>query len=140
MDRNIYLFHNVVGRRPPTSLHKEESSVSDLAQAALPNGTSDSNPQISESSAEQAATDMTDGDKPRLREWEKHRAPWLEEMKLSQAKRTSTSPGRDNSLPRLRLTPTGGSTAVDEDIKAPALDKEVRLKNYLVLGVDKICC
>lgn len=41
--------------------------------------------------------------KPKVREWEKHKAPWLEEMKLNQAKRTSTSPGSDNS--KLKLTP-----------------------------------
>lgn len=42
--------------------------------------------------------------KPKLREWEKHKAPWLEEMKLNQAKRTSTSPGPEQN--KLKLTPT----------------------------------
>lgn len=41
--------------------------------------------------------------KPKLREWEKHKAPWLEEMKLNQAKRTSTSPGPEQN--KLKLTP-----------------------------------
>lgn len=27
--------------------------------------------------------------KPRTREWEKHKAPWMEELKLNQAKKTS---------------------------------------------------
>lgn len=37
-------------------------------------------------------------DKPSMREWEKHKAPWLEEMKLNQAKRTSTSPISEKNL------------------------------------------
>lgn len=41
--------------------------------------------------------------KPKVREWEKHKAPWLEEMKLNQAKRTSTSPGPEQN--KLKLTP-----------------------------------
>lgn len=45
--------------------------------------------------------------KPKLREWEKHKAPWLEEMKLNQAKRTSTSPGPEQN--KLKLTPTDRS-------------------------------
>lgn len=45
--------------------------------------------------------------KPKLREWEKHKAPWLEEMKLNQAKRTSTSPGPEQN--KLKLTPSDKS-------------------------------
>lgn len=38
--------------------------------------------------------------KPKLREWEKHKAPWLAEMKLNQAKRTSPSPGPPENRPK----------------------------------------
>lgn len=48
--------------------------------------------------------------KPKLREWEKHKAPWLEEMKLNQAKRTSTSPGPEQN--KFKLTP-------DDDLSSP---------------------
>ena len=37
--------------------------------------------------------------KPRTREWEKHRAPWMEELKLNQAKKTSFgSEGKSRSV------------------------------------------
>ncbi|CAH1165854.1 unnamed protein product [Phyllotreta striolata] len=35
--------------------------------------------------------------KPKLREWEKHKAPWLEEMKLNQVRRTLVSSVDENS-------------------------------------------
>lgn len=38
-----------------------------------------------------------------MREWEKHKVPWLEEMKFNQAKRTATSPGPEQN--KLKLTP-----------------------------------
>lgn len=41
--------------------------------------------------------------KPKVREWEKHKVPWLEEMKYNQAKRSATSPGPEQS--KLKLTP-----------------------------------
>lgn len=40
--------------------------------------------------------------KPKVREWEKHKAPWLEEMKLNQAKRTSPGP-EQNRIKNLEL-------------------------------------
>lgn len=52
--------------------------------------------------------------KPKLREWEKHKAPWLEEMKLNQAKRTSTSPGPEQN--KLKLTPSDKS---EDDLPSP---------------------
>ncbi|XP_060526591.1 SH3 domain-containing kinase-binding protein 1-like [Cylas formicarius] len=99
------------GRRLPTSIYKED----DEEIPGLPNGNVDhhnavpvgkaertvkpdsggksesikSEPLDSSSSSELDAAEA----KPKLREWEKHKAPWLEEMKLNQAKRTSTSPG-----------------------------------------------
>lgn len=66
----------------------------------------------SNSSIDQDAAEV----KPKLREWEKHKAPWLEEMKLNQAKRTSTSPGPEQN--KLKLTPTE-KTEATEDVKTP---------------------
>lgn len=64
-------------------------------------------------------SDTTDN-KPKLREWEKHRAPWLEEMKLNQAKRTSTGPE-----PKAKLTPTEKTTVSEVDgIVKPVIEKE----------------
>lgn len=57
--------------------------------------------------------------KPKLREWEKHKAPWLEEMKLNQAKRTSTSPGPEQN--KLKLTPT--EKIEPEEQKTPKTSK-----------------
>lgn len=54
--------------------------------------------------------------KPKLREWEKHKAPWLEEMKLNQAKRTSTSPGPEQN--KLKLTPSDKSET-DDTLSSP---------------------
>lgn len=48
--------------------------------------------------------------KPKVREWEKHKVPWLEEMKFNQARRTATSPGPEQS--KLKLTPD----KLEEDI------------------------
>lgn len=56
-------------------------------------------------------------EKRRVREWEKHKAPWLEEMKLNQAKRTSTSPGPES---KFKFTPTADSNT---EIEEPNLDK-----------------
>lgn len=64
-------------------------------------------------------SDTTDN-KPKLREWEKHRAPWLEEMKLNQAKRTSTGPE-----PKAKLTPTEKTTVSEVDgFMKPIMEKE----------------
>ncbi|XP_066149898.1 CD2-associated protein isoform X2 [Euwallacea fornicatus] len=91
------------GRRLPTNVYKED----DEEGSGLPNGTSDhgklensiksEDSFKSEGSASSENLDSSDLDasgeaKPKLREWEKHKAPWLEEMKMNQAKRTSVSP------------------------------------------------
>lgn len=71
------------GRRLPSMIFKDDEEVPNIL-----NGNN---------STEEKETPSTDLDgqipvKPKLREWEKHKAPWLEEMKQNQAKRTSTSP------------------------------------------------
>lgn len=110
----------LLGRRLPTNLHKDDEHPN------IPNGnvehlidmSDSSNPNVSSSTE-------VDGEKPRLREWEKHKAPWLEEMKLNQAKRTSTSPGPPTAEGRAKLTPTGDKS--EEDQGSP-VDKEVSVK------------
>lgn len=67
----------------------------------------DSVTELSNSAPEQENPEV----KPKLREWEKHKAPWLEEMKLNQAKRTSTSPGPEQN--KLKLTPSDKSETDD---------------------------
>ncbi|XP_063911799.1 SH3 domain-containing kinase-binding protein 1-like isoform X2 [Zophobas morio] len=79
------------GRRPPSMVGRDP-------EPGLVNGNSD---QPMEPLSEPPETDSTET-KPKLREWEKHPAPWLEEMKLNQAKRSSNVPGPD----KLKLTPT----------------------------------
>lgn len=51
--------------------------------------------------------------KPSLREWEKHKAPWLEEMKINQAKRSSTSPISEKNLNTKGLYPELDKSPVD---------------------------
>lgn len=63
-------------------------------------------------------------EKPKLREWEKHKAPWLEEMKANQAKRTSTSPGPPGES-KMKLTPTGDLKSEEKEDVVPPVEKEV---------------
>ncbi|KRT81613.1 SH3 domain-containing protein [Oryctes borbonicus] len=67
-------------RRPPTSgVTKDKSPAFDSEEPA---------------SSEEEPPEA----KPSVREWEKHKAPWLEEMKMNQAKRSSTSPISEKCL------------------------------------------
>ncbi|KAL0882272.1 hypothetical protein ABMA27_000801 [Loxostege sticticalis] len=53
------------------------------------------------------ATEKAEEIKPRAREWEKHKAPWMEELKLNQAKKTSSADGKARSV----STPAEGGLA-----------------------------
>lgn len=90
-------------RRLPTSIYKED----DEEVPGVPNGTTDhskldnslksedsfkSDRSASSETLDSSDLDASGESKPKLREWEKHKAPWLAEMKLNQAKRTSVSP------------------------------------------------
>lgn len=82
------------GRRPPSVVFKEGDSP------GIPNGNAD-HAQIEElTETNNNNNRLSDGEvKPRaVKEWEKHKVPWLEEMKKNQAKRTSTSPEQLNKL------------------------------------------
>lgn len=101
------------GRRLPSSVqHKEDG---DDSLPTIPNGNTADHSAKSEDSIKSEASFSSENldnsssseldaneSKPRLREWEKHRAPWLEEMKLNQAKRTSVSPVPD---PKHKISP-----------------------------------
>lgn len=96
--------------------------------------------------------------KPKLRGWEKHKAPWLEEMKLNQAKRTSTSPGpepnklkitnsdicvtseTDNGLPETILFVESISTNSNDKVlnTTNEIDKDIVLKNKLPVSSFQI--
>lgn len=100
------------GRRPPSVIFKE-------AEPGIVNGNMDHialdslsehlpHFRSNEISHEHSESEV----KPKVREWEKHKAPWLEEMKLNQAKRTSTSPGPEQMRPK--LTPTADKSASPE--------------------------
>ncbi|CAG9818225.1 unnamed protein product, partial [Phaedon cochleariae] len=112
------------GRRPPKSIHKDDDPP-------IPNGNAD---HIDHPDASHDSLSETDGEKPRVREWERHKAPWLEEMKISQAKRTSTSPGAEH---RLKLTPTsdvgveGEEHEEEEGNKASPNDREVDMSKSM---------
>ncbi|KAF5304530.1 hypothetical protein FQA39_LY09581 [Lamprigera yunnana] len=104
------------GRRPPSIIFKD-------GELGVVNGNVEhiSLDGVSEEIANAQITDSTEIElavKPKVREWEKHKAPWFEEMKLNQAKRTSTSPEQS----RLKLTPTDESISPEiEDSKSNKL-------------------
>lgn len=68
------------GRRLPTSTHKDEEEG-----LSLPNGHDliDKPEDSLKSTSEEV--DGSDGP-PKVRQWEKNKAPWLEEMKLNQGR------------------------------------------------------
>lgn len=82
-------------RRPPTSAgsimgDSNNNSVSSMNGSHNMDNSSDS--LVNEPSSPTPIITHNDGDelaKPKAREWEKHRAPWMEELKANQAKKTS---------------------------------------------------
>ncbi|XP_019760208.1 SH3 domain-containing kinase-binding protein 1 isoform X1 [Dendroctonus ponderosae] len=117
------------GRRLPTSTHKDEEEGLSLLNGhdlvgKSEEGLRSSSDILSTSSSE---VDGSDGP-PKVRQWEKNKAPWLEEMKLNQAKRSSVSP-----VPELRpKQPVGADSAKPDSDgskssqNSPA-DKEVNI-------------
>ena len=82
---------NYTGRRPPTNISKE--GVSDLM-----NGNTEHVLDLDKITENFNILDTDPQEvKPKVREWEKHKAPWLEEMKLNQAKRTSPGPEQNRT-------------------------------------------
>lgn len=90
------------GRRLPTSIYKED----DEEVPGVPNGTTDhskldnslksedsfkSDRSASSETLDSSDLDASGESKPKLREWEKHKAPWLAEMKLNQGKNGSST-------------------------------------------------
>lgn len=111
------------GRRPPSVVYRE-------TEPTLLNGNSDhAQPMsLSETSNDEDESEK----KPKVREWEKHKAPWVEELKLNQAKRTPPLTPGSAEHSRLKLTPTSdkGASPSNDDVpeskvKSPfAHDKE----------------
>ncbi|RZC33779.1 SH3 domain-containing kinase-binding protein 1 [Asbolus verrucosus] len=107
------------GRRPPSMVGKD-------SEPGVMNGSTEHTPMevLTEATYNLNSTAESDGadNKPKLREWEKHRAPWLEEMKLNQAKRVSGGPPTEN---KLKLTPTDRvNSEADEGKASKAFEKE----------------
>ncbi|XP_047528519.1 SH3 domain-containing kinase-binding protein 1-like isoform X2 [Vanessa atalanta] len=72
-------------RRPPSQALRDDTHV------GLTNG--------HEVPSEKPGPEKAEEIKPRTREWEKHKAPWMEELKLNQAKKTSFgSEGKSRSV------------------------------------------
>jgi hypothetical protein len=104
------------GRRPPSIIGKDP-------EPGLMNGSTDHNvmemPTESLLFGQNAPTEDDPAEnKPKLPEWVKHPAPWLEEMKLNQAKRSSSVPGPE----KLKLTPTDKNEA--DETKSKSIKKE----------------
>ncbi|XP_039749787.1 SH3 domain-containing kinase-binding protein 1 isoform X2 [Pararge aegeria] len=74
-------------RRPPSQILRDDTPQ----QIGLTNG--------HEVPTEKPVSDKAEEVRPRTREWEKHKAPWMEELKLNQAKKTSFgSEGKSRSV------------------------------------------
>ncbi|XP_052740643.1 SH3 domain-containing kinase-binding protein 1 isoform X1 [Bicyclus anynana] len=74
-------------RRPPSQVLRDDTPQ----QIGLTNG--------HEVPTEKPVSDKAEEVRPRTREWEKHKAPWMEELKLNQAKKTSFgSEGKSRSV------------------------------------------
>ncbi|XP_044259220.1 SH3 domain-containing kinase-binding protein 1 isoform X2 [Tribolium madens] len=101
------------GRRPPSIIGKDQ-------EPGLMNGNSDHNMETTSETAHNVSS-SSEGEptesKPKLPEWAKHPAPWLEEMKLNQAKRSSFTPPQD----KLRLTPTEKN---EDEVKTKSFKKD----------------
>ncbi|XP_022117886.2 SH3 domain-containing kinase-binding protein 1 isoform X1 [Pieris rapae] len=73
-------------RRPPSQIMRDDSPVS----LGLTNGHEASPDKTLDKSSDRSSDkslDISSEIKPRAREWEKHRAPWMAELKLNQAKK-----------------------------------------------------
>ncbi|KAK9875211.1 hypothetical protein WA026_006002 [Henosepilachna vigintioctopunctata] len=102
------------GRRPPSVVFKEDES-------GIPNGNVEPlNLEIVSENSGSSDTDAAEV-KPKLREWEKHKAPWLAEMKLSQAKRTSPA----SAEVKPKLTPTERSEEDKSESKPSRMESEM---------------
>lgn len=80
------------------------------------NGSTDNSEPKSESNDEEEEK------KPKIREWEKNKAPWVAELKQNQAKRTSVGPTSTpvSTTERVKLTPTGDKIPdIQEEAKKP---------------------
>ncbi|XP_068631044.1 CD2-associated protein isoform X2 [Battus philenor] len=73
-------------RRPPSQALRDDTPQ----QIGLSNG--------HEVPSEKPPTEKLEEIRPRAREWEKHRAPWMEELKLNQAKKTSFGDTKSRSV------------------------------------------
>lgn len=78
-------------RRLPTS---NSSSLGDNPSYQNGDSPTPASPVLSDQSVTKSEEDLT---KPKPREWEKNRAPWMDELKASQAKKTS--PGIEQRTP-----------------------------------------
>ncbi|XP_055631819.1 bromodomain-containing protein DDB_G0270170 isoform X2 [Toxorhynchites rutilus septentrionalis] len=103
-------------RRPPTSAG---SIISDSGSNGMSNGNSGLFHQLSQNSSEPDPTkpdllnvnNHTNANnedefiaKPKAREWEKHKVPWMDELKASQAKKTSPNVSESKSPEHLSVT------------------------------------
>ncbi|KAG6459611.1 CD2-associated protein isoform X3 [Manduca sexta] len=85
-------------RRPPSQTLRDDTPQ----QIGLSNG---------HEVVEKPPSDKAEEIKPRTREWEKHKAPWMEELKLNQAKKTSFgADGKSRSVSGSTDKASSGST------------------------------
>lgn len=104
-------------RRLPTS---NSVSLSDAAVSSYENGDAPSSPGPLSADDNKSDEDVT---KPRPREWEKNRAPWMDELKASQAKKTS--PGIEATR-----SPDAQSKGQDDNIEKVDISKSFNNSSF----------
>ncbi|RVE51197.1 hypothetical protein evm_004162 [Chilo suppressalis] len=85
-------------RRPPSQALRDDTPQ----QIGLSNGH-----EVKMESSEKTVAEKADEIKPRAREWEKHKAPWMEELKLNQAKKTGLEQRRTPAASTDRISDIG---------------------------------
>lgn len=98
-------------RRPPTSSTANTSGGSgDSDHLTYQNGSSGD---VDADARNESSMDEDGGAKPKPRNWEKHKVPWMDELKASQAKKTS--PSVDARSPESQKHSAATTTIVEHD-------------------------
>ncbi|XP_044737782.1 CD2-associated protein-like [Chrysoperla carnea] len=122
------------GRRPPSMV------IRDLDQPGLTNGNAEHHTPTSNSSPPSTTTtplqqipdeneQSTPECKPKPRDWEKHRVPWMDELKLNQAKKTSPLNPSPESSTRLKFSSEKlNEDTEDKDCMSKSMSAAIRLR------------
>ena len=138
-------------RRPPTSAGSliGDSNNNNVSMNGSHTESNDSSLThetiISTSPAQTAQTHEEELAKPKAREWEKHKAPWMEELKANQARKTSPniehkSPDNDekNDLSKSFSSSFSQKKATQETFEVRASSMEVKSNSFDAFKKDNV--